>query len=140
MRKITSLFALLLLTAVAAVAQPSVDGKLFTLNCARGYVYYNGTQLKGTSDASQASQFAIVSYGETNYLYDATNGAFVVHSTAATAGLNGNYALESTTDLSKAVTGLKWGDTGIASYPYYLEDSYGNWLNMDKIPIVYFKV
>ncbi|MBO6190123.1 MAG: hypothetical protein J6N92_04840 [Alloprevotella sp.] len=138
MRKITSLFALLLLTAVAAVAQPSVDGKLFTLNCARGYVYYNGSALKGTSDASQASQFAIVSYGETNYLYDATNGAFVVHTTAATAGTTGNNALESTTDFSKAVTGLKWGDTGIANYPYYLEDSYGNWLNMDGGPSVYF--
>ncbi|MBR6339070.1 MAG: hypothetical protein IKR63_02935, partial [Alloprevotella sp.] len=131
-KKITSLFALFLLVAGTAVAQPPVDGKLFTLNCARGYVYYDGSALKGTSDASQASQFAIVEFGGTTYLYDATNGAFVVHTTAATAGLNGNYALESTTDLSKAVTGLKWGDTGIASYPYYLEDSYGNWLNMDN--------
>ncbi len=137
-KKITSLFALFLLVAGTAIAQPSVDGKLFTLKCARGYVYYNGSVLKGTSDASQASQFAIVEFGGTTYLYDATNNAFVVHSTAATAGTAGNYALESTTDFSKAVTGLKWGDTGIASYPYYLEDSYGNWLNMDKIPIVYF--
>ena len=139
-KKITSLFALFLLVAGTAVAQPPVDGKLFTLNCARGYVYYDGSVLKGTSDASQASQFAIVSYGGTNYLYDATNNAFVVHTTAATAGTTGNNALESTTDFSKAVTGLKWGDTGIASYPYYLEDSYGNWLNMDNanIPNVFF--
>ena len=138
MRKITSLFALLLLTAVAAVAQPSVDGKLFTLACYRGYVYYNGTQLKGTSDVSQASQFAIVPYGETNYLYDATNKAFVVHTTAATAGTTGNPALESTNDFSKAVTGLVFGETQYPSYPWYLSDSFDNWLNMDGGPSVYF--
>ena len=117
--------------------QPNVQGKSFTLRCARGYVYGDGTKLAGTTDASQASEFAIVTYNGQTYLYDATNKAFVVHTTAAKAGTTGNPSLESKDDFSKAVTGLTWGTTGYESYPYYLEDSFGNWMNMDKRPIVY---
>ena len=38
---------------------------------------------------------------------------------------------ESNVNLSKAVKGLKFGATDIEAFPYYLEDCYGNWLNMD---------
>ena len=114
-----------------------MQGKSFTLRCARGYVYGDGTKLAGTNDASQVSEFAIVTYNGQTYLYDATNKAFVVHTTAAKAGTTGNPSLESKDDFSKAVTGLTWGTTGYESYPYYLEDSFGNWMNMDKRPIVY---
>ena len=115
----------------------NVQGKSFTLRCARGYVYGDGTKLAGTTDASQASEFAIVAYNGQTYLYDATNKAFVVHTTAAKAGTTGNPSLESKDDFSKAVTGLTWGTTGYESYPYYLEDSFGNWMNMDKSSNVY---
>ena len=117
--------------------QPNVQGKSFTLRCARGYVYGDGTKLAGTTDASQASEFAIVTYNVQTYLYDATNKAFVVHTTAAKAGTTGNPSLESKDDFSKAVTGLTWGATGYESYPYFLEDSFGNWMNMNKSSIVY---
>ena len=117
--------------------RPNVAGKTFTLHCARGYVYGDGTKLAGTADAAQASKFAIVTYNEQTYLYDATNKAFAVHSTAAKAGTTGNNTLESKTDLSKAVTGLSWGETGYDAYPFYLEDSFGNWLNMDGQKRVY---
>ena len=110
---------------------PNVTGKTFRLSCARGYVGYNGFTLCGTSQEA-ASKFAIVDYGNTNYLYDVTNKAFVIHTTAAKAGLTGNLILESSTVLSKAVTGLTWGKTYINDYPYYLEDYFGNWLNMDE--------
>ena len=110
---------------------PNVTGKTFRLSCARGYVGYNGSTLCGTSQEA-ASKFAIVDYGNTNYLYDVTNKAFVIHTTAAKAELTGNLILESSTVLSKAVTGLTWGKTYINDYPYYLEDYFGNWLNMDE--------
>ena len=137
MRKITSLFMLLLLFVGTAIAQPDVAGKTFTLNCARGYVYYNGTQLAGTSDASAASEFALVNYDSQTYLFDVTNSKFVCHTTDARAGTTGNASLESATDLSKIAKGFTFGETGIAAYPYYLEDSWGNWLNMDGSPKVY---
>ena len=115
----------------------NVQGKSFTLRCARGYVYGDGTKLAGTTDASQASEFAIVAYNGQTFLYDATNKAFVVHTTAAKAGTTGNPSRESKDDFSKAVTGLTWGTTGYESYPYYLDDSFGNWMNMDPTPNVY---
>ena len=114
-----------------------VAGTTFTLKCARGYVYWNGTAMKG--NASNATKFAIVSYDNNTYLYDATNNAFVCHTTAAKAGLSGNPALESSTDFSKAVKNISFGSTNIAAYPYYVqEDQFGNWLNMDGTPNVYF--
>ena len=109
---------------------PDVAGKSFKLSCARGYVGSNGTQLIGTTQ-DNASEFAIVEYDGTSYLFDVTNSAFVVHTKAEMAGTTGNKTLESTTDLSRVVTGLTWGRTGFDSYPWYLEDSFGNWLNMD---------
>ena len=116
-----------------------VAGKTFTMQCARGYVYYNGSQLAGTSTAASASEFAIVSYDNNTYLYDVTNNAFVCHSTAATAGTTGNAALESSDDFSKIVKNISFGTTNIAAYPYYVqEDEFTNWLNMDGGPRVYF--
>ena len=109
---------------------PNVTGKTFTLRCARGYVGYDGSALYGTTSQETASEFAIVNYGTTNYLYDVTHKAFVIHSTAAMAGDMGNRSLESSTYFAAAVTGLSWGKTGIATYPWYLEDSFTNWLNM----------
>ena len=117
--------------------RPNVSGKTFTLNCPRGYLYGDGTKIAGTADAAQASKFAIVTYNGQTYLYDATNKAFAVHTTAAQAGLSGNNTLESRDNFSKAVTGLTWGETGYESYPFYLEDSFGNWLNMDGAKRVY---
>ncbi len=109
--------------------QPDVEGKTFQLNCARGYVGYNGSELYGTTQEN-ASEFAIVSYEGKNYMYDATNSAFVIHTTAARAGTIGNHSLESNNDFSKAVTGFVWGQTGIDTYPWYLEDDFGNWLQI----------
>jgi len=109
---------------------PDVTGKTFTLCCARGYVGYNGSTLCSTTQEA-ASEFAIVNYGTTNYLYDVTNKAFVVHSTAAMAGDKGNRSLESSTYFAAAVTGLTWGKTGFEAYPWYLEDCFTNWMNMD---------
>ncbi|MBR0273974.1 MAG: leucine-rich repeat protein [Bacteroidaceae bacterium] len=109
---------------------PDVTGKTFTLRCERGYVGYNGSTLCSTTQEA-ASEFAIVNYGTTNYLYDVTNKAFVVHSTAAMAGDKGNRSLESSTYFAAAVTGLTWGKTGFEAYPWYLEDCFTNWMNMD---------
>ena len=118
------------------VVRPNVTGKVFTLNCKRGYVGCNNGHLCGTTQ-DKASRFAVIDYNGTNYLYDVTNQAFVCHSTAAKAGNTGNLLLESNTNLSKAVTGLLWGKTPFATYPWHLEDSFGNWLNMDGQPNVY---
>ena len=118
------------------VVRPNVTGKIFTLNCKRGYVGCNNGHLCGTTQ-DKASRFAVIDYNGTNYLYDVTNQAFVCHSTAAKAGNTGNLLLESNTNLSKAVTGLSWGKTPFATYPWHLEDSFGNWLNMDGQPNVY---
>ena len=141
MKRILSILTALMLLCMGWVenvsAQPDVTGKTFTLQCARGYVYYNGSVLAGTSDDGQASEFAIVSFGGTTFLYDATQHKFVCHTTAAQAGGAGNASLESGTDLSNAVTGLTWGNTGIPAYPYYLEDCHGNWMNMDGTPLVF---
>ena len=109
---------------------PDVTGKTFTLRCERGYVGYDGSTLCSTTQEA-ASEFAIVNYGTTNYLYDVTNKAFVVHSTAAMAEDMGNRSLESSTYFAAAVTGLTWGKTGFEAYPWYLEDCFTNWMNMD---------
>lgn len=115
-----------------------LSGSSFTLNCKRGYIGSDGTKLLGTTEASEASTFAIVTFADQTYLYDATNKAFVCHTTAAKAGTTGNAALESSTDLSKALTGINLGFTEIKTYPYYLyEETYGNWLNMDGGLTVY---
>ena len=116
---------------------PTTTVESFTLNCARGYVKGNGTKLLGTTTASEASEFAIIPYNNQTYLYDATNKAFVCHTTDSKAGLSGNVALESKNDFSKIVKGLTWGETNISSYPYYLEDSWTNWMNMDGSKNVY---
>ncbi len=109
---------------------PHVTGKTFTLRCARGYVGYDGSTLCSTTQEA-ASEFAIVDYGTTNYLFDVTHKAFVVHSAAAMAGTEGNRSLESSTYFAAAVTGLTWGKTGFETYPWYLEDCFTNWMNMD---------
>ncbi len=109
----------------------------FKLNCARGYIYGNGTKIMGTTTASQASELVLVPYNGETYLYDATNKAFACHTTDAMAGTTGNVLLESNSDFSKIVKGLKWGNTNISNYPLYLEDSWTNWLNMDGARSVY---
>ena len=119
----------------------NVAGRTFTMQCARGYVFYDSqdSRLEGTNNASNASKFAIVSYADNTYLYDVTKSAFVCHTTAATAGGSGNPALESTSDFSKVVKNISFGSTNIDAYPYYVqEDEFGNWLNMDGNPTVYF--
>ena len=120
-----------------------VAGKTFTLQCARGYVYWNGSAMKG--HAYNASKFAIVSYDSDNdsnnetYLYDVTNNAFVCHTTLGWTGSNGNSAVESSNDFSKAVKNISFGSTNIATYPYYIAETvYNTWLNMDGTPNVYF--
>lgn len=125
--------------AWAADVPALVNGKTFTLHCARGYVYYNGSVLAGTSNAENASEFAIVKYGDNTFLYDATQSKFVCHTTAKTAGTSGNAALESNSDFSKAIKDISLGSTEIDAYPYYVqEDEFTNWLNMDGTPLVYF--
>ena len=122
--------------AITACDPNNVAGKTFRLKCARGYVYWNGSAMKG--NASNATKFAIVSYDDNTYLYDVTNNAFVCHTTAATAGTSGNPALESNSDFSKIAKNISFGSTNIAAYPYYVqEDQFGNWLNMDGTPNVY---
>ena len=105
----------------------------FTLGCIRGYVGRSGSKLVGTSTFDNASEFALIEYNDTTYLYDVTNKAFVIHSSdnPETVGQYGNQLQESNVNLSKAVKGLKFGATDIEAFPYYLEDCYGNWLNMD---------
>ncbi len=111
---------------------------LFTMNCARGYVYYDGTQLAGISTATNASKFALVTYNNHTYLYDSTNKAFVCHTKAATAGVTGNSALENNSDFSKIAKDISFGSTNYETYPWYLqEDEFTNWLNMDGTPLVY---
>ncbi len=121
---------------VVPVAAPATV-QSFKLNCARGYVAGDGTKLAGVADAESASVFAIIPYNEDTYLYDVTNKKFVCHTTDEMAGTTGNAALESDRDFSKIVKGVKLGNTEIEAYPYYLEDSWTNWLNMDGGKNVY---
>ncbi|MBO7067703.1 MAG: hypothetical protein J6W52_03355 [Bacteroidaceae bacterium] len=115
-----------------------VAGKSFTLQCKRGYVYFNSTQLAGTGTVGDASEFAFVKYEGNTYLYDVTQSKFVCHSTAARASTTGNAALESNSDFSKIAKGFTLGSTGIDAYPYYVEETqFANWLNMDGTPNVY---
>ena len=117
----------------------NVAGKTFTMQCSRGYVYYDGSTLKGTNNSANASHFAIVTYNSETYLYDATNSAFVCHSALKWSSASGNLALENNSDLSKAVKNLSFGNTEITAYPYYLaETEFNTWLNMDGSPTVYF--
>ncbi len=123
-----------------AAGAPTV--KSFTMNCARGYVAGDGSALKGVTDASEASVFALVPYGETTYLYDVTNKAFAIgsvddQSALPTAGET-TVTRESATDFSRIITGVSFGETGVASYPTYLYDKWGNYLNMDGAKRVYF--
>ncbi|MBO4661595.1 MAG: leucine-rich repeat protein [Bacteroidaceae bacterium] len=110
-------------------------GQVFTLVCKRGCVGGSGDgnelYLGGKNYYYEASEFVVVAFQGNTYLYDTGNKAFVVHTTKAQAGLTGNRVKENNNDLDKAVTGLKWGETGIDDYPFYLEDGLGNWLNMD---------
>ena len=135
--KITSIYATIEIDPYYTEFDPT--NKTFTLQCARGYVYYNGSTLAGTAEAASASQFAVVSYNDNTYLYDATQKAFVCHTTAAKAGNTGNAALESKNDFSKVVKNISFGATGISNYPYYVqENEFTNWLNMDGTPQVFF--
>ena len=113
---------------------PPGIGQTFTLKCNRGYVGSYQGRLIGTTDASNASVFTILKYNGQSYLFDTTTWQIVEHTTAAQAGLTGNQLTEYNSDTSKAVTGLKWGETETDSgeYPFYLEDNFGNWLNMDS--------
>jgi len=56
MKRILSILTALMLFCMGWVenanAQPDVAGRTFTLQCARGYVYYNGSVLAGTANAS----------------------------------------------------------------------------------------
>jgi len=129
--------------AITSFDPNEVAGKTFTLQCARGYVYWNGSTMKG--NASNATKFAIVSYDSDNdsnnetYLYDVDNSAFVCHTTLGWTGSNGNSAVESSNDFSKAVKNISFGSTNIATYPYYIAETvYNTWLNMDGTPNVYF--
>ena len=130
---------LLMLVCMGALAQITVgdvEGKTFTMQCARGYVYWDGSTMIG--HASNKTKFAIVTYNDETYLYDATNNAFVCHSTLGWTNSNGNPALESNSDLSKAVKNISFGSTEIAAYPNYVaEGVYNTWLNMDGNPKVY---
>jgi len=141
MKRILSILTALMLFCMGWVenanAQPDVAGRTFTLQCARGYVYYNGSVLAGTANAADASEFAIVTYSGVTFLYDATTKRFVYNTNLAHSGGTGNPLLESNSDLSKAVTGLTWNNTGDATYPYFLDDYYNNRLNMDGTPRVY---
>ncbi|MBR1652947.1 MAG: hypothetical protein IJ692_06120 [Alloprevotella sp.] len=114
----------------------------FTLNCARGYVYGTGSVPQGTTDASQASEFALVPYGETEYLYDATNKMFAIGSADDQSNLpnsgESTVTRESATDLARIIRGVAVGETGFDSYPVYLYDEYDNYLNMDGSRRVYF--
>ena len=115
----------------------NLNSTTFTMQCARGYVYWDGSTMIG--HASNKTKFAIVTYNDETYLYDATNNAFVCHSTLGWTNSNGNPALESNSDLSKAVKNISFGSTGIAAYPNYVaEGVYNTWLNMDGNPKVYF--
>lgn len=113
-----------------------LSAKTFTLQCARGYVYWDGSTMVG--DASNKSKFAVVPYEGNTYLFDATNSKFVCHTTAATAGTTGNAVLESDNDFSKIAKNIFFGATAISDYPFYVEESeFTNWLNMDGAPKVY---
>ena len=113
-----------------------LSAKTFTLQCARGYVYWDGSTMVG--DASNKSKFAVVPYEGNTYLFDATNSKFVCHTTAATAGTSGNAVLESDNDFSKIAKNIFFGATAISGYPFYVEESeFTNWLNMDGTPKVY---
>ncbi|MBR1643984.1 MAG: hypothetical protein IJ684_01250 [Bacteroidales bacterium] len=116
--------------------------KTFTMNCARGYVYGTGSVLQGTTDASGASEFALVPYGENTYLYDVTNKMFAIGSVDDQSNLpnsgENTVTRESATDFSRIITDVTVGETGITNYPYYLADKYGNYLNMDGARRIYF--
>lgn len=132
-------FLCALLTGVSTMwaDEPEVTGKSFTLTCDRGSVYWDGTTMVGSRTSK--TKFAIVEYENETYLYDVDNQAFVVHTADSykAQGGTGNPCEESTTDFSKIVKGLSWGNTYIEAYPYYLADENGNWLNMDGTPRVY---
>lgn len=116
--------------------------KKFTMNCARGYVYGTGSVLQGSTDASMASEFALVPYGETTYLYDVTNKKFAIGSSDDQSALpttgEETETKESATDFSRIITGVAIGETGLMNYPAYLYDKWGNYLNMDGARRVYF--
>ena len=113
--------------ALPAFDPNDVAGKTFTLQCARGYIYGNGSQVLYSSTASDASEFAIVSYDNHTYLYDATNRVFVCNTALNHANNTGNAALESNSDFSKIVTDLQWTATSSA---YFLDETtYNNRLN-----------
>ena len=140
---ITNLDLVVTIEEAPAFDPNNVAGKAFTMQCARGYVYWNGSAMKG--HASNKTKFAIVAYDSDNdsnnetYLYDVTNKAFVCHTSLGWTSGSGNSAVESSDDFSKAVKNLSFGSTNITAYPYYLAETvYNTWLNMDGTPNVYF--
>lgn len=115
------------------------SSQTFKLHCARGYIYFDGTNLAGTSNASNASTFALIAHTKTlnsgvYYLYDVTKGQIVCHTeNPNTTNQYGNYSTESKTDLTYPVYGVFYLDaTGNSSYPYMIKDSRNNYLNLDS--------
>ncbi|MBQ6433014.1 MAG: BspA family leucine-rich repeat surface protein [Bacteroidaceae bacterium] len=115
------------------------SSQTFKLHCARGYIYFDGTNLAGTSNASNASTFALIAHTKTlnsgvYYLYDVTKDQIVCHTeNPNTTNQYGNYSRESKTDLTYPVYGVFYLDeTGNSSYPYMIKDSRNNYLNLDS--------
>ncbi len=115
------------------------SSQTFKLHCARGYIYFDGTNLAGTSNASNASTFALIAHTKTlnsgvYYLYDVTKGQIVCHTeNPNTTNQYGNYSRESKTDLTYPVYGVFYLDEkGNSSYPYMIKDSRNNYLNLDS--------
>ena len=136
---VCTLFPLIGMSEMRADTVNDIDSKkTFKLHSARGYIYYDGTNLAGTTSSSSASTFALIWHGTLNgglyYLYDVTNGAFVCHTgdNYENPGSTGNYSTEMKTDLTKLVYGrFSLTSTGNSSYPYMIYDRNMNYLNID---------
>lgn len=134
---VCTLLALVGASEMRAVSISS--SQTFKLHCARGYIYFDGANLAGTSNASNASTFALIAHTKTlnsgvYYLYDVTKGQIVCHTEDPnTTNQYGNYSRESKTDLTNPVYGVFYLDaTGNSSYPYMIKDSRNNYLNLDS--------
>jgi surface protein len=123
-------------------AQSISSGKTFRLKNQRaGYLYKSGDNIAGTSSASQASVFTLVTNSTLNggiyYLYDVTNNAFVHHTgdNPNNPGSYGNYASESEPETHMLVSAAFWLEsTDNSTYPYKIRGNMGNYLNVDSQP------
>ena len=123
-------------------AQSISSGKTFRLKNQRaGYLYKSGDNIAGTSSASQASVFTLVTNstlsGGIYYLYDVTNNAFVHHTgdNPNNPGSYGNYASESEPETHMLVSAAFWLEsTDNSTYPYKIRGNMGNYLNVDSQP------